>query len=485
MPAIPAVRFIIVALCALVLWPAAGWFYLHGSGERIAHNADTTLQHLLAQHSDWQLTTSQVDYQPGLIPAVSLRNTELSIPGLDEPLQIGSARLTGRWYSLWLFSWLPDRVVVQQAQWMQSVSDQTHAELSHGWSIAKALPRLQAPFVHLRAIDIQQLDITLFDPKTATLVDAILSAEIRRKRGQEYQLQSIVDLRGDGWVDHGFAEVQMEWGLRRNDLPVRVINLEATLEVHSSTRAYGIYRWDAQADQLYLNPESKRFEARDLAYGQARSLGRDDALPIETGQRWALMQAQGTPNENRWQAATVRRAIVEQPRSAWVEDLQWIQQYDNWNTRAVSTTGRTEISWQARLNHPELRQVLVQLNQQQSDGNTLDRWQAAPANVAIDITGQQTNHVLRGRADVLSDLAERTLHLTRLEMSEQAGNDTYWLYGHLLLDSNGLSFDDLIGPERGLDANPYRPPEFWADCYDQTDSSAVLSFMRCRASQRP
>ncbi|MFY0665322.1 MAG: hypothetical protein JXQ97_11905 [Natronospirillum sp.] len=485
-------RFVIVALVALILWPAAGWVFLYSTADRVAHNAEAAINDLVTQHSNWQLTTTQVNYQLGIIPAVQLHNASLHIPNLDEPLQISSATLTGRWYSLWLFSWLPDRVVIHHSQWIQSASEYTTADLTHAWAITEALPRLQAPFVRLRAIDIQQLDVTLYDPDTATLVDATVSAELSRVRGQEYQLQSIADLRGDGWVDHGFAELQMEWGLRRDDLPVRLISLDASLEVHSSSREFGIYRWEAQAEQLYMNPGTQHFEARDLIFSDARSLGRDEALPLETGVRWALINAEGTlatePVSNaqeHWRAATVRRAQVERPRSEWVEDLQWIQQYDQWNTRAPGTTGRTEISWQARLNHPELRQVLVQLNQQQSSDNTLDRWRAEPANIAIDITGVQTNHVLRGRADALSDLNNRTLHLNRLELSEQSGNDTYWLYGHLRLDDNRLSFDDLIGAERGTVANPYQPLRFWADCYDQHDTSAVLSLMDCSASLRP
>ncbi|WLD58937.1 hypothetical protein NFC81_03895 [Salinispirillum sp. LH 10-3-1] len=484
-------RFVIVALVALILWPAAGWVFLYSTADRMAHQATAALHDLVIQHSDWQLTTTQVGYRLGIVPAVQLHNASLHIPGLDDPLQISNASLTGRWYSLWLFSWLPDRVVIHHGQWIQSASEQTAVDLTQAWAIAEALPRLQAPFVRLRAIDIQQLDVTLYDPDTATLVDATVSAELSRVRGQEYQLQSIADLRGDGWVDHGFAELHVEWGLRRDDLPVRLISLDANLEVHSSSREYGIYRWEAQAAQLYVNPTTQHFEARDLAYSEARSFGREESLPLETGVRWALINAEGTwakvpvaNAESRWRAATVRRAQVERPRSEWVEDLQWIQQYDQWNTRAPGTTGRTEISWQARLNHPELRQILVQLNQQQSSDNTLDRWRAEPANIAIDVTGQQTNHVLRGRADALSDLDNRTLHLNRLELSEQAGIDTYWLYGHLLLDDNQLSFDDLIGSERGTTANPYQSLRFWADCYDQHASSVVLSLMDCSASLR-
>src|SRR5690554_2003405 len=176
-------RFVIVALVALILWPAAGWVFLYSTADRVAHNAEAAINDLVTQHSDWQLTTTQVDYQLGILPAVQWHNASLHIPNLDEPLQISSATLTGRWYSLWLFSWFPDRVVIHHSQWIQTASEDTTADLTQAWAIAEALPRLQAPFVRLRAIDIQQLDVTLYDPDTATLVDATVSAELSRVRG--------------------------------------------------------------------------------------------------------------------------------------------------------------------------------------------------------------------------------------------------------------------------------------------------------------
>lgn len=495
----PYRRYVTISVVILMLWPTLGWLWLHQQGDRIAGNTAAWFSDHITQHLGTAWQSTEFVYQPGILPRLSLQNASFLLHGTSEPLSLTNATLRPRWYSPWVFQWLPQRLDIHQASLLLPVAQDSQLTEAELWVLLDQLPKLQPFFQTLPSLDVQQLKLTLYDPTTVDVADVTIQALLRRNKDQDYTLSLVADLQGDGWVEHGFGEIQSEWQLlpaassegSSATASINIQRLSAQLEVHSSTRTYGIYRWDTFIEQFKGNPQTRTFTAKEFATSQGATEGRDPTVPHEIGERAVWQGMTGGVNPQDWSAEILRRAHVVRPQSTWVTDLIWTLQYEQWSNTPESnqSIGRTEVGWQATVNHPLLSRVLVQLHtpahsDRLSAVPTLTRWQADGANVAIDIKTPQRNYVLRGQANALSDLDQHQLQLHNLALEEVAGQDAYWLYGHLNAIPEGLSMDDLIGPERGIQANPFVDFSTWANCIDPTESVMVIQILRCAEQHR-
>lgn len=487
-------HLLIAGLLVLGFWPSAGWLWLHHQSDHLTAQMNTWATEHLAHLNESHRQPVEFTYRPRLLPQFTLQNSEFMLPVTAEPITIVSATLHARWYSLWVFRWLPQRLDIHQAHLLQPMAEDSQLTAADLWAILDGLPELESVFQVLPSMDVQQLNLTLYDPMTANLVDASIQAFVRRSKSNDYRLSSVVDIQGDGWVEHGFGELQAEWHLLADASSAASIHLQrvnAKLEVHSATRTYGIYRWDAHLEQVRVNPLARTFAAKEFSFSHGAAAGRAETEPHEIGERTAWLSMTGGNESADWSAEILRRANVVRPRSAWINDVIWSLQYEQWTPDSLSehSIGRTEIGWQATLNHPHLARVLVQLNTPANSNRligtpSLTQWRAEPANVAIDITTTERNYVLRGRANAASNVDQHQLQLNNMALEEVFGRDAYWLYGHLYATPEGLSIDDLIGPERGTEANPQVEFPAWADCLGLTEQTMVSQILHCAAQYR-
>ncbi len=462
-----------------IVWPLIGWLALYSQYERQTA-AEMSLPTPVFEETAIRLETGRTHLRLFPIPAIELYNARVHVDGLDEPLRLAHATWRARWYSPWVFYWLPERFIIRQGQLLQ---DAPLADINLQDSIrdgSRYFHKSGAILGEFQALEIERFDLTLFDPDTEYVVDLALAGELRRTVGG-VELQSITDISGDGWVDHGFLRLHGRWTPAEDlQAPVLLQSLDAHLEFASLNRAFGLYQWSAEAENLRFNPDTESIRADYLVLGTGRSDGGDSADYREYGERTAINRLVWRGDDTYWQAEDLQRAVALQPHSERVSDVRWLLDSEQWRTGGSNQVGRTQLTWELNLRAQPLDQVRAQIIQAGGRASSLDRWEGDNAEVTISAISDQLTQSMTGWASVTSDLETGQLLITDGEFTEsrQAG-DTLWLFGDLLVDDDTLTLNDMSGTLRGEPVYRQAGLETWLDCWGDWSPLLIAVITQC------
>ena len=462
-----------------IVWPLVGWLALYSQYERQTA-ADISLPTPVLEGTEFRLETGQTHLRLFPIPAIEMYNARIHVDGLDEPLRLAHATWRSRWYSPWVFQWLPERFIIRQGQLLQNAPLNDPELQKNVWSTIRLFHKSRALLGDFQALEIERFDITLFDPDTEHVVDLGLAGELRQTIGG-LELQSITDISGDGWVDHGFMRLHGRWTPAEDlDAPVLLQSVDAHLEFASLTRDFGLYQWSAEAENLRFNPAEETIRADYLVLGTGRSDGADTASHGEYGERTAINQLVWRSDDPLWRAANVQRAVAMQPHSETVSDVRWLLDSEQWRTGGNDQVGRTQLTWELNLHAQPLDQVRVQMIQAGGRAPSLDRWEGDNAEVTISAFSDQLTQSMTGWARASSDIGARTLAITDGEFTEsRQEGDTLWLFGDLRIDREGMTLSDMSGTLRGESVERRESLATWLDCWSDWSPLLIAVITQC------
>ena len=464
----------------LFLWPLVGWISLYAQYEHALQQDRVLPERVLNQHPDLTLSPGELQLQLIPLPSIRMTGVELSVEGLDESVRVQDATWRGQWYSAWLFHWVPDRFILHRASLIQDMDLSQELELTDAWDLLELMHQPEDLLSHLNAVDIQALSLTLVDPASENFVDVQISGELRRLANGDLALQSISDLSGDGWIDHGFVRLHGRWQPQPQGEPVRFSNLDTHLEFATSTRPYGFYQWSAEAEDLTVDGESRRISADQLILGQGRSEGTSDAPDEEHGERTRLLNLSWQADDPLWRAESVQRAAALAPHSADVQDIRWLLDSDHWRTGGSDQVGRTRLTWELNLRDDTLDQISLEAVQGGGYAQSLNEWRADYAELTLSVYGNGPTRSLSGWGAVNSDTGSGTIRLDNAEFTEQRGeSDTIWLYLDAEAGPGGLYLNDVTGSLRGEPVEHEASLTEWLDCYDAATTLLIAIVTYC------
>lgn len=474
---LPTVTAGLVAV--LLVWPLLGWFALYTQFETASgEKGDLTL---LADHPELTWSSEQITLRLFPVPRLELTNSTLSLRQLPEPLTVDLATWRARWYSPWAFQWLPDRLVVHQGSGIQPAELDQLPETDWAWQLTPLLRTADLWLKDLPAVEIESLALTLFDAEQDRFVDLRLAGELRRAGDGAMILQSITDLSGDGWVDHGFLRAHGRWRPESDSAqPLRIDNADLHLEFASTTQPFGNYQWSLEADTLTLTEQQQSAEADFLSWGVGQSAGTDNARHQETGHRTAINHWRWSADDPLWRAESIQHASALAPHDPTVDDIRWFMEADQWRLGGDEQVGRTQITWELNLNDDTLNRVRAQMIQAGGNAPTLGQWHGDYAELTLTVNSRLHDHQLSGFASVNSDMTNGILRIDDAELTEQREqDDTLWLYLDAIASADGLSVSELSG---SLDGNPRARSDSvaeWVDCYDTWSPLFSAILMDC------
>ncbi|MCH8550516.1 MAG: hypothetical protein LAT62_01185 [Natronospirillum sp.] len=470
---------LITIALVVVVWPLIGWLALYSQYERQTA-ADRFLTTFTIEGKDVQLEPGRTHLRFFPVPAIELYNARLHVEGLSEPVRLAHATWRSRWYSPWVFQWLPERFIVRNGQLLQDASLAGPESLDELWPLVRHFHQARDVLGDFQALEVEELSITLFDPDTENVLDLRVAGELRRTMGG-VELQSITDLSGDGWVDHGFLRLHGRWTpAEQFAAPLLLQSVDAHLEFTSLTREYGLYQWSADAENLRFNPEGGTIRADYLVLGTGRSDGTELAEAAEYGERTAINSLVWRDDETNWRADNVQRAVALQPHHSNIRDVRWLLDSDQWRTGGSDQVGRTQLTWEMNLAGQPVNQVRAQMIQAGGRAPSLDRWEADSAEVTLSVLSADMTQSMTGWGSVSSDVGAAELSITGGEFSEQRQEgDTLWLYGDFEITPQGMTLSDMSGTLRGSSTERQSSLEEWVSCWGDWSPFLIVVVTQC------
>ncbi|TGG91073.1 hypothetical protein E4656_16900 [Natronospirillum operosum] len=473
------IHTLIVVGVAGIVWPLIGWLALYSQYDRLK-----VTDLVLPSNA---IGDSEIRLEPGLthlrlfpIPAIEMYQANLHVEGLHEPIQLNHATWRARWYSPWTFYWFPERFIVHQGEVILDTDLEQEVAQDDIWALIRFFHKSRDLLIGFQALQIDRLDILLFDPLSEQVVDLTLSGELKKTLGG-VELQSFADITGDGWVEHGYLRLNGRWTPAEDlNAPLLMQSLDTHLEISSTTRDYGFYRWSAEAENLRFNPDGETIRADYLVLGSGYSEGTPAAPDQEFGQRTAINELIWRSDTPMWRADSVQHAAAQQPHHEQIRDIRWLLDSERWRIGSSSQTGRTELTWEVNLAGDAPEQIRMQAIQASGRAPSLNRWEGDNAEVTVSLISPQVTQSMTGWASIDSDISQRTLSITGAEFSEQRRQgDTIWLYGDILATPDGIALNDMTGTLRDTPIQVGQSLAEWLDCWGDWSPLLIAVITQC------
>lgn len=469
MPHISLRTATITLVALLLLWPVLGWFSLYSQFEQLTSDEESSLPgSMLEQTSGLSLSAPELRLGLVPIPRVEMTNAQLSLDGLEESIDIASATWRARWYSPWIFRWQPDRLLIHQGSTLQPADLATEKTWDDAWQLLGHLNAADYLLANHNAIEFERLNVTLFDAEVDRFVDLTVSGDLRRAGDGALVLQSITDMAGDGWIDHGFFRLHGRWQPTEDlEAEIQISDLDAHLEFASDTLEYGFYQWTVEAEDMNVDPVQRAISADFLLLGTGNQDGTPDAPHLEIGERTAINHLRWQEDDPLWRAESVQHASALNPHDDTISDIRWLIDADQWRLSGDDQVGRTQLTWELNLTDELLHRVRAQVIQSGGRAHSLREWSGDYAEVTISTVSQSHDQLLTGFAEVNSDIDAGTLSFVDAEFTEQRDEqDTLWLYMDADVSPQGLTLSDVSGSLSGDPQTRQATLAEWVDCYD-------------------